>query len=197
MDIPTLDVSVAEARKALRAYHDAIKNRHNDEYRAVIAGYKAIVRGQRVINLVDAFKATGVDEKARPKLAIARADAQWCMYRRDSQAKPQFWSATRKERPRRVWRGRLPRNGTVTELPEGTLPVQLGPDWFAVVPLIPPQYLPPRGGLQLYHVLWEAVWEPAPPTDPFLLRHLRGHLYAVLAQWDLTPIERAVLGQRA
>lgn len=39
-------------------------------------------------------------------------------------------------------------------------------------------------------------WAPVPPTDPFLLRHLGGTLYVVLAQWDLTPLEKAVLAGR-
>jgi len=46
-----------------------------------------------------------------------------------------------------------------------------------------------------YFVLWEAVWQELPPTDPMLLRHPTGHLYAVLAVWDLTEIERAVMAQ--
>jgi hypothetical protein len=29
-----------------------------------------------------------------------------------------------------------------------------------------------------------------------LLKHITGPLYAVLATWDLTPLEQAVLGQR-
>ena len=46
------------------------------------------------------------------------------------------------------------------------------------------------------HLLWEPRWErrPRPPGDPALLKHLAGPLYAVLATWDLTPVEQAVLG---
>ena len=33
-----------------------------------------------------------------------------------------------------------------------------------------------------------------PPRDPALLRNITGTLYAVLAVWDLTEVERAVLG---
>jgi len=32
-----------------------------------------------------------------------------------------------------------------------------------------------------------------PPRDPALIRHIRGDLWAVLAVWDLTELERAVL----
>jgi hypothetical protein len=34
---------------------------------------------------------------------------------------------------------------------------------------------------------------PTAPVDPLLVRHLQGSLYAIVAAWDLTPLERAVL----
>lgn len=33
-------------------------------------------------------------------------------------------------------------------------------------------------------------------SDPALLKHIGGDLYAVLATWDLTELERSVLGGR-
>lgn len=64
------------------------------------------------------------------------------------------------------------------------------------MPTIPPKLRPKRGQLGLYHLLFEAEWglDPDPPVDPALVRHLGGDLYAVLAVWDLTDVERAVLG---
>jgi hypothetical protein len=51
--------------------------------------------------------------------------------------------------------------------------------------------------MQNYHVLFEAVWSKAPPSDPFLLRRLgKGDLWLVLAMWDLTEVERAALAAR-
>jgi hypothetical protein len=44
-------------------------------------------------------------------------------------------------------------------------------------------------------ILWEAEWQHV-PSDPLLLRHITGPLYAVLASWDLTELERAVLSRR-
>jgi hypothetical protein len=66
-----------------------------------------------------------------------------------------------------------------------------------VVPLVPPRFRPRRPRLARCHVLWEVEeWSPVPPVDPALLRHIRGDLWAVLATWDLSPLERAVLGGR-
>jgi hypothetical protein len=48
--------------------------------------------------------------------------------------------------------------------------------------------------LRHYVTLFEVdQWEPVPPTDPALLKHIAGDLYAVLAVWDLTELERAVI----
>lgn len=67
-----------------------------------------------------------------------------------------------------------------------------------VVPTIPPDVRPRRNRLHGFHVLWEVEqWDPTPPVDPALLRHIRGELWSVVATWDLTPLERAVLAARA
>jgi hypothetical protein len=67
-----------------------------------------------------------------------------------------------------------------------------------VVPLIPPKLRPKPRRLRHCHILWEVeAWAPVAPRDPALLRHIRGDLWAVLAVWDLTELERMVLSQRA
>lgn len=73
--------------------------------------------------------------------------------------------------------------------------------WSAMVPVTPPKHRPSRAFAQC-HVLWEAddwTWAtvPAPPGDPALLRHVAGDIYAVLATWDLSPLERLVLSGRS
>jgi hypothetical protein len=68
-----------------------------------------------------------------------------------------------------------------------------------MVPHIPPG-LRPAHHLRNYHILWEAEWHPvAPPAprDPALLRRIAGDVFAVVAVWELTELERAVLGARS
>lgn len=65
----------------------------------------------------------------------------------------------------------------------------------AVVPSIPARFRP-DGDLSQYHILWEPIWEPTPPGDPILMKHLHGDFFVVLAQWDLTAIEKAALYAR-
>ena len=47
--------------------------------------------------------------------------------------------------------------------------------------------------LDRYFILWEADWQRRAPVDPALLRPVGGDLYVVVATWDLTDLERAVL----
>lgn len=68
----------------------------------------------------------------------------------------------------------------------------------AMVPNVPPA-LRPKFSLSGYLTLFEVEeWKtaPRPPGDPALLKHIGGDLYAILAVWDLTPLEQAVLHGR-
>lgn len=74
--------------------------------------------------------------------------------------------------------------------------------WSSMVPIVPPKHRPAAAStLSSYLVLWEVdewtwVQVPPPPGDPALLRHVGGDIYAVLATWDLTPLEQLVLTGR-
>lgn len=50
-------------------------------------------------------------------------------------------------------------------------------------------------GLRNYHILFEVPkWQVEPqPLDPLLLKRVAGLVFAVVSQWDVTPLEAAVL----
>ena len=84
--------------------------------------------------------------------------------------------------------------------PGGTLPTYPGPSWEsrdgeARVPMVPAG-LRPAHALSNYFTLWEATWSRIAPKDPALLKDIGDGLYIVLAVWDLTELERAVIGLR-
>lgn len=75
----------------------------------------------------------------------------------------------------------------------------LGRGFRTQVPITPPGLRPTRGGLHLYHVLWEVEeWAqaPEPPGDPALIRQVAGDLWAVYGVWDLSELERAAIAGR-
>jgi hypothetical protein len=206
-------ISRHDARKAYleykRAVLSAVKPEEKKEYEGLWRGYKAIAAGQQVLDLGQTMQAAGVqDDTLYPKLAICRADARKCYVEMARDGSAVFVDEARRfnHRTRRV---KLPtgtfasfntrwseNSGTVRYNPSGHLEKT---GWrneaTALVPIVPP-HLHPRGALANYDILWDAVWAPAPPKDPLLLRHLAGSLYAIVAHWDLTPLEQAVLRGR-
>lgn len=195
MTLTKITMDKDDARARYDAYRAMPEAKRTGEDEAAMRGFKAMADGKDLVDLVDALRDAGVDGQGMPRLAIARADqANIRFYPTRSTGGGEFTSEGRAYRHRGA--------AIRTVIPPGTF----GPDalceWSAAfrlrayLPTIPPEHRPDPAHLKHYHVLWEAVWKPLPPVDPFLLRHLIGSLYVVLAQWDLTPLEQAVLRGR-
>jgi len=197
MEVETIKVSHFTAQEKYLEYREQLAISDDEETELLMRAHRAVYQGKAVISLHRTAQAIGVDAHGLPKLAIARATAQNVWYRR-YRGSPFFlqpwFSTTGTFSHSRVSRSYyhnviLPRNLTWPE-------TSGAPYVKALVPMIPPRYVPTHGGLHLYHILFEPVWKPTAPVDPFLVRHLGGDLYVIVAQWDLTEIERAVLESR-
>jgi hypothetical protein len=212
-------------RAAPQAKLDEAQREYEQLDQAVMRGYKELARGNPLLKLNQTFAAGGVKEipvVARvfieghrqavesiaivPALAITRADARSC------HCLP-IITGDAFELHANEWRGWGSRKADRTVIAAGTFSgadeygsrgLELPPQpWSlqlrAIAPTIPPSLRPPHK-LSGYHLLWEAEWAqeaPVAPEDPALLKHLGGDLYAVLAVWDLTELERTVLSIRA
>lgn len=207
-------ISRHDARKAYLEYKaavlTAVKPEEKKEYEGLWRGYKAIAAGQQVLDLQQTLTAAGVQEDTLfPRLAVCRADARVCRCILKGDGSVVFMDEAARWRGGSKRKVSLPVNtlpsfntqwqqggGTNRYRPGGILERQhWNSEATAVVPIVPP-HLHPRAALANYHTLWDAVWTPAPPKDPLLLRHLAGQLYAIVAHWDLTPLEQAVLRGR-
>lgn len=204
MELNTIEMDRTEAQRAFIAYKNAVKQRHSEEDAEIMRGYRALARGMQLIKLTDTMKAGGTMEVTHngwrnghyvhdavsrvPRLAIARASARFSFLHTSADGAASFHD----DKPLRKWRSKF-----VTYVPARTFEgLQHGNGEFkALVPPVPPQFRPATS-LDNFHILWEAEWTKIPPTDPALLRHIGGDLYAVLAIWDLTELERAVLTRR-
>lgn len=213
MNIPTIQIEPDVARRAFLEYKRSVEeaaNREISDYetrsskrraeleetdKALMAGYRLLSTHKRVIVLSDVLRQGGVDAHNRPKLAVARADerqiALWVSPNGTTTYRPMVdrWakgeSAPRENNPdvsRRVF-----------EFDELLPPTRANVQAKSDVPFIPPGIRPNR--LDRYAILWEATWQSV-PVDPALLRPLGQGMYAVVATWDLTPLEAAVLGAR-
>lgn len=189
MNLPTINMSRKAAKEAFEHYRAAVRARHDAEDAAIMRGYKALSAGNQVLDLQAAFDAAGLDDLSRPRLAIAKAKDrrvfcilrdQVCVFTSQTNA----WGSPRDNASDRVTVA-LPANPDRRRMSQHR-------DLIAPVPNIPPQFRPKRI-FATHRVLWEVEKWGEVPEDPMLLKALGGNLYAVLAVWDLTELERAVL----
>mgnify|MGYP001602550050 CR=1 FL=1 len=182
MNVDTIQMPRHTAWNAFQQYRAAVRQKYSETDAALMQGYRALAQGKHVLDLVAIMRQAGVDSAGRPKLAICRADAAQV-------ACETWWNGSAEfgcgDQRRNAAAGRIIR------LPPATFPRREGVRASAQVPLIPPAFRP-AADLRHYSLLWEAEWVSA-PKDPMLLRPLGQNLYAVLAQWELTPLEQAVL----
>jgi hypothetical protein len=200
----------AEAQRKLDAYREFLTDRHSGkvehEFGAAARAYAELAKGTPLIDPAEAIRSCGWRADGRPALAIARADQTRVHFQLERSARrwdpntgrwsgpwaPMEWRFhAAKSRNDRQRAGDLTfRVSDVTTEP----PVEPR-SGTAMVPLVPPEAYPPRGlDLAKHFILWEVEsWDLAPPVDPMLLRHIGGNLWAVVAQWDLTEVERMII----
>lgn len=193
---------VAQAREKVAEYLRAVRERHSAEDQAILRGYRALAKGHQVIDLPQVIRLGGAFEQTGlPRIAVATASHEFVHVRRASDGEvsflPDTWVAHNRRRDCfRCPAGTLAKRGMSWTWSDGPHPWH--GRWRAMVPHVPPA-LRPRHSLDGYAVLFEVEeWAPDPhaPSDPALLKHIGGDLYAVLATWDLTPLEQSVLNGR-
>lgn len=197
MNLNTIEMPQAEARAAFEEYRKAVRSAKtsatNAEDAQIARAYKALAEGKAVLNIEEAFTTAGYDDRGLPRLAISRADYQHVAITARSVG-PRVLEMGPENKVGWQRRAGAVLEGQIFRIPVGEIKPSFQ-TMYAVVPNIPPHLRPPHD-LKNYHLLWEPEWRtrPRPPGDPALLKWLGGPLYAVLAVWDLTPVEQAVLG---
>ena len=202
MNVATLIVSKDEAMRKLDQYNRIQQSRRTEEDEALRSLYAAVSRGARCLNVAEAFKQVGLNEKSQPKLAMARADWKTVHCFRDAGAfngTVAFGPAPRLNPQAKTQNIYLP--GGIYAWPTRLAVTQsyqyrvTDVSWSKLrtqVPHVPPN-VRPRFKLSNYHILFEVkAWEEY-NVDPFLLRRIAGHLYVVEAEWELTELEASLL----
>lgn len=200
MDVQTVTMDAEAAAAAFKEYRAAFMADRNRIDGELMRGYKALSEGKVLISLIEAIKAGGVDDTGRPRIAIARANETAIAMNRTLDGALQYWpeAASRATADDRVFT--FPA-GTLETLESGGWEAnwltRSWRAWMANLPFIPPTYRPPLN-MENYHLLWEAEWRQSRGSqrrDPMLLRRIGGDLFAVLAAWDLTDVEKLVLAR--
>jgi hypothetical protein len=180
MNVEKMVMDKDQARDLYRDYqqHRAVMT---DNDRAIAAIYKRIAQGKLVIRALASITAAGLDSAGLPKLAIMRADRRKVVCHTMTGGvhfRTEGWERAK------ALNFRIPLPGMSNQTP----------NCVADVPLIP-VHLRPRKALDKYHVLWEAEWNRY-PVDPYLLRRFGADAWLVVAAWELTDVERAVMSTR-
>lgn len=202
MEPEAADVKLKAYKKALgRMKGKKVAEEVQTQYEQAIAGYKALKKGTPLIDLEDVFQRVPFDEKGRPKIAIGRADRKIIEFRWENSKsirfQPQGISSNWPVDTIQLTLSFRPETAiSKTDLTTG---YKYTYDGYAQVPLVPADVRPERGVLKDWFILWEVEkWvdnrnQIMPDKDPYLLKHIGGTLYAVIAEWDLTSLEKAIM----
>jgi hypothetical protein len=188
---------IISREKALKEWKKCIellrerKEKHIEELRRL---YYHASKGKKIIDVYEAMKFAGLNEKEEPKLAIARADLKTINFKKESNGAGNFCSITWKWKEGDVYfpiktfpNFKLKENST-WEVAEPS-------NILTNVPIIPASKMP-KGKLSNYHILWEVdKWENI-PKDPILLRRITKNLFIVEATFNLTKLEQALIRGR-
>lgn len=199
MNLSTLTLTEDEIEQGLA--EQLANPEPNQEDRSILRALRAAKRGHPLIMLSECIRAGGTFEDGLPRLAVVRCGAKTVGVRTEWGSRDLIYisdpDTTRPWNDGRRNRGALVNERTVRvrDVVEPAHRPRNG--GTTVVPLVPPRHRPSLRREHMFHILWEVeAWTPAPPTDPALIHHVRGDLWAVLVTWDLTELERAVLAGR-
>jgi hypothetical protein len=211
MEVEELTLPKERAEAEFNALRQALKQnaklRKEQIYKDQHAVYGHMRYGKKIIDIYESFQKAGLNKDGDPKLAICRADAKqcYCYKLKDGSAifADQRWITV----PRKTFGDiKLPPATFkwIPQKPEIPLDnwqndIKGNKNIQTLVPIIPAKILVNEVNVLLknYHILWEVEeWKPVPPKDPILLKQLTPNLFGVLATWDLTPLERAIIRGR-
>lgn len=210
MEVELLTVPKKKAQEEFDALIQVIRNGKKTKLDSIYVDFQRIYghmrHGKKIIDIYESFKKAGLNEKGHPKLAIARADSKIviCRERRNGSAKFFHDNEGKRDVQRIMW-SYYGDKYDIT-LPAETFVWTMDPnnrlkfsDVQTLVPIIPAKILVTEVKVLLknFHILWEVEeWKRIPPKDPILLKRLTPNLYGVLATWNLTKLERAVIRGR-
>jgi hypothetical protein len=185
------------AQAKLDAYQQQLKRHSDEEYTAAVKGYKALAKGTPLINLPEVIRAGGLFDNHRPRLSVGRSDRRHLRVSKtwgNWQQPAGFTFST--SRP-----GYRIGHDTIIQIAWPEVEKLKINEGYALVPMVPAD-VRPNVDLAKCVTLWEVqAWsvsrlDARPDRDPYLLQNIAGDLYAVIAEWELTDLERAIMADR-
>ena len=213
MEVEQLAVPKKKAQEQYEAYKQELRYAKSQFNRDMLGLYAHMKHGGKVIDLWEAMKLASLNEQGDPKLAVCRADSPKCQFIRKFRNAwiNNNWSIA--ESDGGVFRSmHRQSNGHHTYFEDDVkIPKGFFPDWKdaqtnkfvertveTITPIIPAKILNPLRShkLQNYHILWEVEDWKLVPKDPMLLKRITPNMFLVLATWNLSKLEQAVIRGR-
>ena len=201
MNAPTIKIDEEKAKEIYKDYLEIVKTRKEKYLKQLKQIYYHLSKGHQVLDIYEVFKESGVNKDGEPKLAICRADYRDCFFSKLPLGSGFFAKYHSTYRTSNKGAVILPSN-TFPEWKTIPEPNEFNKDREVIerqslktkVPICPAHLLP-KGKLDNYYILWEvSEWNEVPVVkDPFLLKRVNSNAFIVLAEWDLTSVEQAVI----
>ena len=181
MQLAELKIDVNEARESIKRFPRSQE--------PAIRVFRAIAQGQRVINLPDSLSQAGLNDQGLPRLAISTSNE--CFYERNSDHhifRFKNWGSDAIRFSNKI----LPKKFNQ----------RWSSYWVSNCPPIPTEIKEQTKDDDLF--CWEvSKWQKhethqrmqISTDDPVVLRPLSGELYCVVAEWDLTELEKKIFGR--
>ena len=210
MEVEQLTIPREKAEQELQGFKDLIKTHrktvlqevHRDLHRV----YGHIQKGGTAIDVHASFKKARLNVEGDPRLAICRADGKTCYLVKHKDGSTVYsafefsrsWEAYVNDYQGRKSYGDIALPPETFDFPKngyGKIKQQFVQ---TLTPIIPASILAPiKHSLKNYHVVWEVEeWKPVPPRDPILVKMVNPSVALVLATWNLTELERAIIKGR-
>lgn len=190
-----------QAKQEWKKYCELLKTRKDKHLKIMKESMYWAKKGKALIDVYETIQKAGLNKSNEPRFAIARADINQVRFEKRDTGSGNYlmeegWNRggwnTDVNLPQKLFKIQWERNLK----PDGT------PDWGikdkvlrAKVPIIPAELMP-EGDLKNYYILWEVKeWEKLPEVkDPFLLKRISENMFVILGAWDITELERAIIG---
>jgi hypothetical protein len=193
MNYGLIKVGYPEASRQYDLCRDALRRgRKESHLRDLSRAYWYLKRGRQCIDVLAAILQAGMNSESDPKIAISPAHYKKVSFYRDHEGAGHFSHPVNGS----IWNWKshfsIPKNSFAWPLNANGYRVEKRVQ--APVPKVPAFLLAKtRTPLSSMHILWEVEkWEQI-PADPLLLKKLTDNLFVVLGQWDLTPLEQALI----
>ena len=205
VEVEQLAIPKKKAQEEYEAYKQELRFAKTQFNKDMLSIYAHMKHGGKMIDLYEGMKIAGLNKDGDPKLAITNANSPKVRFTKEYR-----WQNGVVVADGGIFRP-LGYSYRTRENHKIVIPKGFFPDWEkdakgsiirqeieTITPVVPAKILNPLRShkLENYHILWEVEDWRLIPKDPMLLKRITPNMFCVLATWDLTPLERAVIKGR-